>query len=76
MSRNDEIVRYILEECEEQGISKRKMAETIGCSLRTFNYWLRGERGMSIDMADKALKVLGVTYEIGNKSNENDRRKL
>lgn len=37
----------------------------IGCTQRAFRYWELGERRISIDTADKALKVLGVSAVIG-----------
>lgn len=37
----------------------------IGCTQRAFQYWERGDRRISLDTADKALKVLGVSAVIG-----------
>lgn len=70
MSKNNKIVQIILEEREKEGISKEELAAEIGCSVRLINYWERGERGISIDMADKALKFLGKSCAIGVTSKE------
>lgn len=56
----------IIESClREKDISKTDFAKEIGCSVRLVHYWLRGERGISIDMADKALKILGISLVLG-----------
>ena len=70
MSKNNKIVQIILEEREKQGISKKELADEIECSVRTISYWERGKRGISIDMADKALKFLGKSCIIGVTSKE------
>lgn len=65
MSRSEEIISFVIKKYNEQKISKKEFAETIGCTVRTLNYWLRGERGISVDMADAVLRRLGITYTIG-----------
>ncbi len=55
-----------IEAClKERGISKSDFAKEMGCSARLVHYWFKGERSISIDMADKALQFLGITCELG-----------
>ncbi len=64
-NKSSEIQNLIKAEREKQGLSIRKFAQRIGCASRSVLYWDRGERTMSIEMADKALKELGLTIELG-----------
>lgn len=52
-------------ERERQGISQRQLARMIGCTGRAIGYWEEGKRIRSIVMGDRALKVLGVEFKIG-----------
>ena len=65
MNRGEEIISFVIQKYNEQKISKKEFAEMIGCTTRTLNYWLKGERGISVDMADAVLRKLGMTYTIG-----------
>lgn len=65
MEKNNELVEYILGQCREGQITQSELARELGCTTRTVRYWKYGERGMSIDMADKALRMLGLTYMLG-----------
>ena len=65
MIKHEQIFAYINTKREEQGISKKEFAKMIGCTQRAFRYWELGERKISIDTADKALKVLGISAVIG-----------
>ncbi len=60
MEKHEQIFAYINAKGEEQGISKKEFKKMIGCTPRAFRYWELGERKISIDTADKALKVLRV----------------
>ncbi len=71
MDKNIEIIELIEKERKEQMISKKELAQAMGCSVRAINYWLKEERRISIETADKALKVLGITYTLG----KNERKK-
>lgn len=51
---------------KERGISKSDFAKEMGCSARLVHYWFKGERSISINMADKALQFLGMTFELGS----------
>ncbi len=65
MRKSERIFSYINAKREEQGISKKDFTKMIGCTQRAFQYWERGDRRISLDTADKALKVLGVSAVIG-----------
>lgn len=70
-----EIQQSIKKEREKQGISVRKFAEMIGCTSRAISYWDKGDRVMSIEIADKALCTLGISATIGisNKKKEEEK---
>ena len=65
MNASECIFSFINAKREEQGISKKDFTKMIGCTQRAFQYWERGDRRISLDTADKALKVLGVSAVIG-----------
>lgn len=65
MSKAQEIQELILKEWERQGITYQDFAQRIGCSTRSLSYWKTGENTITIDMADKALKALGLTVTLG-----------
>ena len=67
MNTSKRIFSYIDEKRKEQGISKKEFAQMIGCTQRAIYYWERGERGISQDMADKALKILGAFVILGDR---------
>ena len=51
-----------------QGISVRKFAKMMGCTPRAVSLWDAGERAITIEMADKALKALGMSVVIGKEN--------
>ena len=65
MNASECIFSFINTKRAEQGISKKEFTKMIGCTQRAFRYWELGERRISIDTADKALKVLGISAVIG-----------
>lgn len=65
MEKEKEILMKIDTCLKEQGMSKRELAERLGCSARLVHYWVKGERGISIDMADRALRTLGAVAKLG-----------
>lgn len=65
MKKNLEIQQKIREERIKQGISIRKLAQMAGCTDRAIVYWEKGEKEITVNMADKILKVLGVSMNIG-----------
>lgn len=59
------ISKIIKNERIKQGISQRELARRIGCTGRAIGYWEAGIKIPSLDLADKALKVLGISLTIG-----------
>lgn len=66
MTKDEEILRIIVKEMEKEPLRAKDIAEKIGCTKRTVNYWKSGLRTtITLDMADKALKALGLTVTLG-----------
>lgn len=59
------IITLILDEIKAQHKSKSSFAKEIGVSKQTVTNWSVGRRGISLNTADKALKALGISVEIG-----------
>lgn len=70
MRKEVEVIKKIDECCKAQGMTRKELAEKLGCSSRLVHYWFSGERGISIDMANKALNLLGTAVELGNEKEE------
>lgn len=66
MEKEKEILLKIETCLKERGISKCDFAKKLGCSTRLVHYWFSGERGISINMMDKALKLLEITVKLGD----------
>lgn len=62
------IGKLIEKERIKNNISKAKLAEKVGCTSRSIDYWENGERSISLENADKIFKALGTTITIGNGS--------
>lgn len=60
----------ILKGIRNKGISKAQLAKRIGCTSRAIEYWISGERTMSLENADKLFKALDLTICIGKRKNE------
>ena len=60
-----QIQQKIKAERVNQGISVRLFAKMMECSPRAVSLWDAEERAITIEMADRALKVLGVSAVIG-----------
>ena len=65
MEANDRIKGMIFEEMKRRKISKEKFAEMMGCHWMTVCKWQRGG-GMTLEVAERALKTLGLSAEIGD----------
>ncbi len=63
--KNVEIQQKIKEARVRQGISVRKFAKMMECTPRAVSLWDAGQRAITIEMADKALKALGLSAIIG-----------
>lgn len=65
MNRID-ITEHILDEMEKKNISTRELSERSGLTKRYIDYLKKGEKQvMSIDIADRLLKALGLSVTIG-----------
>ena len=64
MKKREEIIKIIIEETEAQGMKRSELAKQSGCTRRQIDYIFKGERGISIDLADAVLKVLGKQIKI------------
>ena len=75
MDSNKEVIKIIFENQKKRNMSREVLAERLGCTTRLIRYWENGERGISINMADRALRMFGVSYIMGTKDDENIRKK-
>lgn len=60
--------KFIESERTKQGLSRYRLAQISGVTLKAISYWETGERNISIDCADKVFNALGVTIRIGKES--------
>ena len=60
-----EIQDIVLQEMKNRGISYRQFARMVGCGLSTIQAWRDHRYGIGVDLADKALKALGMSVKIG-----------
>ncbi len=51
-------------------ISYKKLSEITGLTIRSIQYWEKGETSISLENADKILKALGIAIKVGNTENE------
>lgn len=62
--KNDEIVALIFKEKHNQGLTYRGLAQMIGTDPKQLVNWKNGTH-ISLELADRALKALGVSVTIG-----------
>lgn len=67
MGKNREIINLIKLGLKEKSMSRKELADKLGCTPRTLYYWFAENRSISVDMADKALTVLNEEAKIGSK---------
>lgn len=65
MEKEKEIIKLIAAELTRRKMSKTELAAALGCNRRTVYYWFEGKRKLSIDTADKALRLLGIEIQLG-----------
>lgn len=65
MNKSDEVIKRIFEEKESQNLTYRELAKRVGIDSKMLVNWKSGKNGISIELADKVLKVLGITMTIG-----------
>lgn len=56
---------FLRREREKHGLSRKVLAEKVGCSEMAIYYWETGQREISLNMADKLLVELGISFVIG-----------
>lgn len=66
------ILYIVLDEQKRQGIDTRELAQKMDCSYRAIVYWKKGERNISLQMAEKVLDALGYEIKIYKKGENND----
>ncbi len=71
MDSDKEVIRIIFENQKKRNMSREVLAERLGCTTRLIRYWENGERGISINMADRALSLFGVSYILGTRYDKN-----
>lgn len=59
------ISKIIKESRKSQGLTQNELAKRAGFTRRAIQYWERSEQSISLENADKLLKVLGVEIKIG-----------
>ena len=64
MKKSEEVIKIIIRETEARGMKRSELAKKSGCTRRQLDYIFKGERGISIDLADAVLKVLGKQIKI------------
>ena len=70
MHFDHEIIHIIKKAMKEQKFSVAELVRQTGYTRRAIDYWLHGERNISLKAADKILSVLGVQYTLGDDKNE------
>nr|DAU39577.1 MAG TPA: helix-turn-helix domain protein [Caudoviricetes sp.] len=65
MNKREEIRKMLRKERLKRDLNFKEFGKLIGCTGRSVSYWETGKRNISLDVADKALKKLGITLEIG-----------
>lgn len=62
---SNEVIEMIIKNIREKGISRREFAKKVGCSERHIHYLETGQRGISLELADKMLKELEISCKLG-----------
>lgn len=65
MSKSNEIINKIFEEKERQNLTYRVLAQRLKIDPKMLVNWKSGKNGISLEMADRILKELGITVIIG-----------
>nr|DAY89268.1 MAG TPA: Helix-turn-helix XRE-family like protein [Caudoviricetes sp.] len=61
----EDVGLLIAKERVKNNLSRVKLAEKVGCSARSIEYWESGKRKISLENAEKILKVLNIKIIIG-----------
>lgn len=52
----------------------KQLADNTGFTVRAIQYWEASEKNISLENADKLLKVLNVSITIGSKEEKHEQR--
>lgn len=55
----------VAKERTKRNMSKHRLARLVGCTVRSVEYWEKGERNISLQNLDKILKAFNMTMKIG-----------
>nr|MBQ4455672.1 helix-turn-helix transcriptional regulator [Clostridia bacterium] len=61
---SERVKELIFAELKKRHMSKEQFAEMVGCHWQTVYKWAQGGR-ISLDLADRALRTLGMSMVIG-----------
>lgn len=70
----EELIKIIKAERERQGLSYTQLAQKVGCTSRAISYWETGQRFMTMEMANKVLIALGISFVIGKTDVKEERK--
>lgn len=65
MNKSNEIINKIFEEKERQNLTYRALAQRLKIDPKMLVNWKSRKNGISLEMADRILKELGITVIIG-----------
>ena len=65
MNKSNEIINKIFEEKERQNLTYRALAQRLKIDPKMLVNWKSGKNGISLEVADRILKELGITVVIG-----------
>ena len=60
-----QIVALIEQEMKIQGLTSSQLAAMTGVSIRSIEYWLRRDKNISLENANKVLKALETKFTLG-----------
>lgn len=67
---SEEILHVVVLEQKKQKVDTNALAQKAGCTVRAIDYWKRGKRNISLNMAIKVLGVLGYELRIYKREGE------
>ena len=65
MNKEKEIINLLKAEREKRGMSYKDFGMLIGSTGRAVSYWEAGKRVITLDKADRALRVLQKSVTLG-----------
>lgn len=64
--KSKEIQKIIVDYIKELNVSLKELSEKTGYTEKAFEYWIKGERVISLDAADIVLNQLGLSITLGD----------